>query len=162
MTEAAQEMSRHGPRGIRVGLAMAGMLPFLAAGTAIAGGRVLTAQDYARAERFMPYDTQPLVDHDVQRVHWLDDRRFWFVDHDAAGDRYRVMSAPGGRVTAAFDQDKLAAALSQATGKPVPASKLAITGIRIEGSAATPSRARESIFSATCAAPGTASAKRAW
>ena len=28
------------------------------------------------AERFMPYNTMPLVDHDVQRVKWLDDTPF--------------------------------------------------------------------------------------
>jgi dipeptidyl aminopeptidase/acylaminoacyl peptidase len=137
MTGGGDGMWGRRPRGVRAGLAILstpGILALLWAGTTIARGRVLTAQDYARAERFMPYDTAPLVDHEVQRVHWLDDRRFWFVDHDAAGDRYRVMSAPGGRVTAAFDQRKLGAALSQATGKPVPASKLSISGIRIEGS----------------------------
>ena len=65
--------------------------------------------------------------------HWLDEHSFWFIDHDSAGDHYRVMTAPGGRDTAAFDQQKLAAALSSAAGKPVAAMKLDITGIRIEG-----------------------------
>ena len=109
------------------------MLALLSSGAGMAQGRHLTPQDYARAERYMPYATAPLVDHDVQRVHWLDDRHFWYVDHDSSGDHYRVMSAATGKVAPAFDQQKLAAALGKAAGKPVDAAKLAITAIRIEG-----------------------------
>jgi dipeptidyl aminopeptidase/acylaminoacyl peptidase len=108
------------------------ILALLCAGTGIAHARQLTARDYARAERFMPYDTEPLVDHDVQHVHWLDDRRFWFIDHDSAGDHYRMMTAASGRIAPLFDRKQLAAALGKAVGKPVDAGKLSITGIRIE------------------------------
>ena len=104
----------------------------LCAGGAAAQGRHLRAQDYARAERFMPYNTEPLIDHDVQRAHWLDDRRFWFVDHDSGGDHYRLMTAASARVAPLFDQLKLAAALGKATGRPVAAGKLSITEIGIE------------------------------
>ena len=103
-------------------------------GAAIAEGRHLTAQDYARAERFLSYDTAPLVDHDVQHVHWLDERRFWYVDHDSGGDHYRVMTAATGQAGPVFDQQKLAGALSRAVGKAVAAGKLSITAIRIEKS----------------------------
>ena len=129
------DMSQRESGGPRGGSRVAGALALgvLCAGTGFARGRVLTTQDYARAARFMPYATAPLVDHDVERVHWLGDRRFWFLDHDSWGDHYRVMTAPGGLITAAFNQDKLAAALGKAVGKPVSASKLAVTGIRIEG-----------------------------
>ncbi|HJS91265.1 MAG TPA: DPP IV N-terminal domain-containing protein [Steroidobacteraceae bacterium] len=111
------------------------MMPLVAllwAGTSLASGRQLTVQDYARAERFMPYDTQPLVDHDVERVHWLDDRRFWYIDHDSAGDHYRLMTAPTGNVVPLFDQQRLAAALGKASGTPVAATRLSISAIRIE------------------------------
>ncbi|TAL87279.1 MAG: S9 family peptidase [Rhodanobacter sp.] len=101
------------------------LLGALATGAA-AQGRTLTAHDYARAEHFLGYDTTPLVDHDVQRVHWLDDDHFWYLDHDATGDHYRVMDAVTGKVTAAFDQGKLAAALGKATDKPLKADKLGI------------------------------------
>ncbi|MDE2451167.1 MAG: DPP IV N-terminal domain-containing protein [Gammaproteobacteria bacterium] len=124
-------MSLEKLRIFRGGIAVASLLALLCAGAAAADGRQLTVQDYARAERFMPYNTEPLVDHDVRKVHWLDGRRFWFVDHDSGGDHYRVMTAAG-RVAPAFDQQKLAAALGKAAGKPVAASKLAITDVRIE------------------------------
>ncbi|MGC1549855.1 MAG: DPP IV N-terminal domain-containing protein [Rhodanobacter sp.] len=85
--------------------------------------RTLTAQDYAQAERFMSYNTVPLVDHDVRRVKWLDDTHFVYRDHDAAGDRFMQMDTVSGKASPAFDQAKLAAALSKASGKPVDAKK---------------------------------------
>src|SRR6185437_1532915 len=118
--------------GFRGRLVMPATLALLLAGTAVADGRHLTAQDYARAERLMPYNTEPLVDHAVQHVHWLDARRFWYVDHDSGGDHYQVMVAATGKVSPAFDQQKLAAALAKAAGKAVSASKLSISEIRIE------------------------------
>ncbi|HEX5461734.1 MAG TPA: DPP IV N-terminal domain-containing protein [Steroidobacteraceae bacterium] len=117
--------------GFRGFMVVPATLALLCAGTAIADGRHLTAQDYERAERLMPYNTVPLVDHDVQHVHWLDDRRFWYVDHDSGGDHYRVMTAATGTVSPAFDQQKLAAALAKARGKPVDATKLAISDFHI-------------------------------
>lgn len=108
------------------------VLALLRAGPAMAQGRHLTVQDYARAERFMSYDTEPLVDHDVRQVHWIDERRFWYVDHDSGGDHYLVMTAASGRAAALFDQRRLAAALGKATGTPVAATKLSITAVGIE------------------------------
>src|SRR5690625_57278 len=73
---------------------------------------------YARAAAFLGFNTKPLVDHAVRRVHWLDDTRFWYVDHDADGDHYKVMDAATGKVRPAFDQVALASALNKAKGDP--------------------------------------------
>jgi dipeptidyl-peptidase 4 len=97
----------------------------LATGVA-AQGRTLNADDYAKAERFLGYATAPLVDHAVQKVTWSDDGHFWYVDHDATGDHYVMMDAVAGTRSPAFDQDRLAAALGQALGKPVKADKLGL------------------------------------
>jgi len=126
-------MSFNRPGAPRCGSRMAGLVALLWAGTSLANGRQLTVQDYARAERFMPYDTQPLVEHDVQRVHWLDERRFWYIDHDADGDQYRLVTAPSGKMTPLFAQQRLAAALGKAIGRPVAATRLAISAVRAEG-----------------------------
>jgi dipeptidyl aminopeptidase/acylaminoacyl peptidase len=106
-------------------LACALALGLVATG-ALAQGRTLTTDDYARAERFLGYNTAPLVDHAIQRVTWLDDGHFWYVDHDAKGDHYRVMDAATGKATDAFDHARLAAALGKALSKPVKADKLGI------------------------------------
>ncbi len=108
------------------GALAAGLL--VCATDAMAQGRTLTAQDYAQAERFMSYNTAPLVNHDVQRVKWLDDTRFWYRDHDASGDHVMIMDTATGKAAPAFEQGKLAAALSRATGKPVAADKVPARG----------------------------------
>jgi dipeptidyl aminopeptidase/acylaminoacyl peptidase len=106
---------------------LAGVLALgLVATGALAQGHALTTDDYARAERFLGPNTAPLVDHAIQRVTWLDDGHFWYVDHDAKGDHYRVMDAATGKVSDAFDQPRLAAALGKALAKPVKADKLGI------------------------------------
>ena len=98
----------------------------LVATGALAQGHTLTRDDYARAERFLGNNTAPLVDHALQRVTWLDDGHFWYVDHDAKGDHYRVMDAATGKASDAFDQPRLAAALGKALAKPLKADKLGI------------------------------------
>ncbi len=100
----------------------------LLSGGGVAQGRTLGASDYAQAERFMSYNTAPLVDHAVTEVNWLDDGHFWYVDHDANGDHFMRMDAAKGRTAPLFDQAKLAAALHAAGGKPVDAKKLPVTG----------------------------------
>jgi dienelactone hydrolase len=100
-------------------------------GSAMAEGRTLTAQDYAQAERFMPYNTVPLVDHAVSTVHWLDNTHFWYVDHDASGDHYMQMAAPNGTASPLLDQAKLAAALVKAGDASAKAEKLKITDYRV-------------------------------
>ena len=44
----------------------------------VAQQRTITADDYARAERFMSYNTTPLVLRSGVRPNWLDDGRFWY------------------------------------------------------------------------------------
>lgn len=106
-------------------MACAGLLPTLTR------ARQLTDGDYARAAKFLLDSTDPLVghfvdplvDHAVQHVKWVDATHFWYRDHGASGDRILVMNATTGTVSAAFDQVKLAAALSKALGKPVNARR---------------------------------------
>ncbi len=97
-------------------------------GSVAAQTHKLGADDYARAERAMVYNTAPLVDHSVQRVKWLDATHFWYRDHDASGDHVLVMDTATGKAAPAFDQVKLAAALSKASGKPVSADNVPPTG----------------------------------
>src|SRR3546814_12320472 len=77
------------------GMLLAGMLlaGSLLPGNAAAQARVLTAQDYARAERFVGSNANPLLDHAVPTVTWLDDARFWSLAHATTGHRFRVLAA---------------------------------------------------------------------
>ena len=96
-----------------------------------AQGRTLTAADYARSEHLMIYNTMPLVDHAVQKVSWLDDGHFWYVDHDASGDHFVKMDAASGKTTSLFDQVRLAAALGKASGKTLDANKLPVREYKV-------------------------------
>jgi dipeptidyl aminopeptidase/acylaminoacyl peptidase len=84
----------------------------------------LTAPDYARAERAMLYNTQPLVDHSLGPLTWLPDGRFWYRTTTAQGSEFVVVDPARKTRAAAFDQGKLAAALSTASGRPVEAARL--------------------------------------
>ncbi len=85
--------------------------------------RAVTAADYARAEKFMGYNTGPLVDHAVQPA-WTGDGRLWYRDTDAQGVRFVVFDPVKLTKEPAFDHLRLAAALSQAAGRTYDANKL--------------------------------------
>ncbi|QJX45494.1 prolyl oligopeptidase family serine peptidase [Hymenobacter taeanensis] len=98
---------------------------WLAPATAPAQQRpVLTAQDYARAEHFLSYNTQPLIDGSAGQPHWLANDRFWYRVLTARGSEYVLVDPARKTRTVAFDQAKLAAALSSASGKTYEANRL--------------------------------------
>jgi dipeptidyl aminopeptidase/acylaminoacyl peptidase len=80
-------------------------------------GPVLTDKDYAHAESFLNYGTEPLIDHAVVRPNWLPGDKFWFRDLDAHGSEFILVDPAKKSISGVFDQGKLAAALSTATGK---------------------------------------------
>src|SRR5258707_11482779 len=88
--------------------------------SAAAQQRVFTAADYARAEKFMAYNTTPLVPHSGGRVTWLADDRFWYRTTTAEGTEFVLVDAARGTSRPAFDRVKLAAALSAAAGTGPP------------------------------------------
>src|SRR4029079_15071955 len=69
------------------------LIVFIGALPLVGQARQLTDADYARAVKFLSQSTDPLVDHDVQRVKWLDATHFWYRDHDASGDHILEMDA---------------------------------------------------------------------
>jgi dipeptidyl-peptidase 4 len=74
-----------------------------------------TTEDYAAAERFMSYNVNPLFYQGVVRAQWLDDGRFWYRDADETGVSFVLIDPARGTRAPAFDQAKLAAALSAAS-----------------------------------------------
>lgn len=106
--------SRYYPVKITCCVAVAFCLVF---STAVAQQqKALTAADYARGEKFMGYNTNPLVDHSVQPA-WLPDGRFWFHDSSATGSEFVVFDPVKLTRQPAFDQEKVAGALSKAAGR---------------------------------------------
>jgi len=77
----------------------------------------LTAQDYEHAESFLNYSTASLVDHSTVRPNWISGERFWFRDLNAKGSEFILADPATGKLSAPFDQVKLASALSASSGK---------------------------------------------
>ncbi len=93
-------------------------IPFALALTANAQqGGTLTTKDYEHAESFLSYGTEPLIDHGVVRPNWLPGDRFWFRDLNSRGSEFILVDRAKKSISGVFDQGKLAAALSAATGK---------------------------------------------
>ncbi len=76
----------------------------------------VTAADYARAEKWMPYNTTPLVFRATVRPNWLPDDRFWYRNTIVEGSEFVVVDPVRRTREPAFDRTKLAAALSTAAG----------------------------------------------
>src|SRR5262249_413506 len=88
---------------------------------------VLTPDDYARAEKFLGYNTNPLVLHAGVRATWLPDDRFWYRTTTENGTEFVLVDPARGKRNPAFDQPKLAAALSSASGEKYEPFRLPFT-----------------------------------
>ena len=85
------------------------------AASGLGQARQLTNEDYAKAEKFMAYNVNPLVYHGVSRPTWMADGRFWYRDNGPDGVTFVLVDPAKGTKGPAFDQTKLATALSAAT-----------------------------------------------
>jgi dipeptidyl aminopeptidase/acylaminoacyl peptidase len=84
----------------------------------------LTTEDYAHAEKFMGYNTTPLVFGAGVRPTWIAGDRFYYRVMRETGAEFILVDAAKGAKTPAFDQARLAAALSTASGTKYEAAKL--------------------------------------
>ena len=96
----------------------------------------LTTADYARAEQFMGYNTNPLVLGAAGHPGWLADGRLWYRVTREDGPEFVIVDpAKGGARAPAFDRARLAAGLSEALsasgGKPVEGGKLPFQTIEL-------------------------------
>src|SRR5260370_2831592 len=78
--------------------------------------RVFTTADYARAEKFMTYNTSSLVFQNSVRPTWLPNDRFWYRNTLADGAEFVLVDPVRGTRLPAFDHAKLAVTLSKAAG----------------------------------------------
>ncbi|MBZ5603162.1 MAG: S9 family peptidase, partial [Acidobacteriia bacterium] len=104
------------------------LLTFVAAA---AFAQRLTTADYAHAEKFMGYNTNPLVYGGAVRPAWLDDGRFWYRTQTADGTEFILADPEKATRGAAFDHAKLAQALSAAAGATYDAHHLPFTEIEL-------------------------------
>jgi dipeptidyl aminopeptidase/acylaminoacyl peptidase len=86
--------------------------------------QTITVKDYQRAESMLGNSTSRYVDHSFAMPNWLPGDRFWYRTLTAQGSEFILVDPAKHTRTAAFDQQKLAAAISSATGKQYSSSML--------------------------------------
>jgi dipeptidyl-peptidase 4 len=109
--------------------ATAVLLFVAAAGAPLAAqqSRTVTADDYTHAERFLAPWTMPLVYGAGVRATWLPNDRFWYRTTTPAGAEFILVDPARGTRARAFDQARIAAGLSAATGQRYEAMQLPFT-----------------------------------
>jgi len=93
--------------------------------------QVLTAKDYERAEKFMGYNTDAFIDAGNVRPNWLPGDQFWYVASTSKKSEFILVDPAKKTRATAFDHQKLADALSTATGNKYDAAKLPFQTISI-------------------------------
>jgi dipeptidyl aminopeptidase/acylaminoacyl peptidase len=93
---------------------------------------VLSADDYARAERFLPWNATSYVINGNPQHHWIANQdRFWYRRSGAGGKRqFVVVDAATGVGKPAFDHHGVAQALSSLTGRKINADELPISAFK--------------------------------
>ena len=137
------------PRAVAMAMVLFAASPVLAQSP-----RQLTADDYRQAEKFVGYNTNPLVLNAGVRPNWMPDGRFWYRTLRAAGPEFVIVDPVARTKRAAFDHDRLATALSAAAGRAYERAKLPFLSIDLS------TDGRSVTFSAgarryTCAVDGT-------
>src|SRR5690242_15175107 len=92
----------------------------------VAQQRAMTAADYARAERYMSYNTTPLVGGAPVRPTWIADDRFVYRrSTPAGGGDVMVVDPVKGTRTRLLDDPKISAAVATALGAAADVVRLA-------------------------------------
>ncbi|MGZ3950132.1 MAG: DPP IV N-terminal domain-containing protein, partial [Flavisolibacter sp.] len=99
------------------------LLASLAIVTAFAQQRI-TEKDYQRAESFLGYSTQKYIDHGFSFPNWVSGDRFWYRTLTPQGSEFILIDPVKKTRSSAFDAQRLARAISSATGKQVSAASL--------------------------------------
>jgi dipeptidyl aminopeptidase/acylaminoacyl peptidase len=105
----------------------------LAAPVAAQAPRQLTAEDYARAERFLAAGVAPLVSGTSVRVTWLPDGRLWYRTNVGEGAAFWLVDPARGTRAPLFDHARLAAALAPVVGVRVDSARLPLPGLELDG-----------------------------
>jgi dipeptidyl-peptidase-4 len=84
------------------------------------GRRVFTHADFARVERHLPWVMAKRVRNAQVLPHWIGtEDRFWYRQETKGGAVFVIVDAATGRKSPAFDHDRLAKGMSQATKQKI-------------------------------------------
>ncbi len=124
---------------LSLALALAAVAPVRAQQAMPYRPQSLSPDDYARAERFLGANMNPLVLGGAVRATWLEADRFWYRNDFAEGAEFIVVDPSRKTRARAFDHEAVARGLSAVTGKEVKPFDVPFTsfeavagGIRVE------------------------------
>lgn len=92
---------------------------------------VVTAADYARAERFLQSNTAPLLFNDRFSPDWIDSNTFWYISNSREGNIYMIVDARKGSSEPLFENKALAGALASFTGREIDSESLRLSGLKV-------------------------------
>ncbi len=97
----------------------------------------VSADDYARAQGFLGASMNPLVYGTGVRPNWVEGGRFWYLNAYPGGNEFILVDPDDRSRERAFDHERLADALSQASGESYSAFDLPFSSFRlsVEGQA---------------------------
>ncbi|MGN6291227.1 MAG: DPP IV N-terminal domain-containing protein [Chitinophagaceae bacterium] len=84
----------------------------------------LSRKDYEHAASFLSFNTESLLYRTGVRANWIEGDKFWYSVNTEKGTEFFLVDPSKKSKTPAFDQAKLAAALSKATSRNYDAYKL--------------------------------------
>jgi len=84
----------------------------------------LSRKDYEHAASFLSFNTESLLYRTAVRANWMEGDKFWYSVNTEKGTEFFLVDPSKKSKTPAFDQAKLAAALSKATSRNYDAYKL--------------------------------------
>lgn len=93
----------------------------------------LTADDYARAERFLGANTSPLVYGASVQPRWMDDGRFWYANTVPGGTEYVMVEPAAPSRGRAFDHERIGEALGDAVGTTFAALEIPLISMAFDG-----------------------------
>ncbi len=88
-------------------------------------------QAYKRARQFLPSHTNSMVTNEISDATWQTGGRLLYLDNTADWSKFMIASPSTGEKRVAFEQDKLANALLEVTGKIIDSEHLNIRDIRL-------------------------------
>jgi dienelactone hydrolase len=94
------------------------------------GKEQVTSADYQRAERFLASHTTPLVHNVASGFTWLDDDRLTYRLAVDGGNVFMLADPSSGEKNHAFDHERLAQSLSEATGEEYGSLDLPFSSFR--------------------------------
>ncbi|MEO0559344.1 MAG: DPP IV N-terminal domain-containing protein [Bacteroidota bacterium] len=107
------------------------LFALVASATVSAQGRQLTAEDYAQAERFLSSNVRDLVVGGSVSPTWLEGDRFTYPAETTEGTVFMIVDIEGRSRRPAFDHDRMAEALGDATGETYDAGDLPFNEIHL-------------------------------